>query len=396
MRSWIKPLALAGLGALALSACSMFEDEDEIVIAELVEFEPQFEADVLWDSSAGSGVKDFASRLRPAVSDDKVFAASRFGEVVAFDKESGDELWDIQLAEKIDDSWLSGRRSALISGGLTVEGEQLFLGTERGLVYSLNSETGEENWKISVGGEVLAPPVVDDNVLVVNTQSGKVYGLNAETGEELWNFKNLVPPLTLRGLGSPSTANGGVFLGTPDGKLTALILHRGYQLWEEQVTAPTGTNDLERMVDVDADTIVAGDTVYAVAYNGDLMAANIRTGQEVWKRPYSSYQGMTLDGFQLYLSNTSSFVYAVDRRDATELWANLELENRQITTPAYVGRYVVVGDFEGYLHWLDANTGSFVSRMHVDSDGFYSAPVVDGDVLYIQSRDGDIYAIKTP
>ena len=242
----------------------------------------------------------------------------------------------------------------------------------------------------------MAPPVESGGMLVVNTLSGKVYGLNSATGAEVWRYDDAVPPLTLRGLGIPAIENGGVFFGTSDGRLNALFLDRGFQIWEERITQPAGSNDLERMTDVDADVIVSTDTIYAVAYNGDLIAAELRSGREKWKRPYSSYQGMVMDGFQLYLSGSKSYVYAIDRRDATELWANLKLENRQITTPAYVGRYVVVGDFEGYLHWLDAVNGEFVARMEVDSSGLYTAPIVVGNIMYVQARDGDLYAIETP
>ncbi|MBW8190861.1 outer membrane protein assembly factor BamB [Neiella marina] len=397
MKNWFRPLAVVAVASMALSACSLFEDDEEqIIVAELVEFEPQFEGEELWSASVGDGVDEHASRLRPAVAYGKVFAASREGIIKALDKESGDTLWEVNVGEKDNDRWFGGYRTAMVSGGMVAAYNKVYFGTERGFVFSLDAETGEEIWRVTVAGEVLAPPVAAEGKLVVNTLSGKIYGLDAETGEEIWNFEGAVPPLTLRGSGTPAVDNGAAFFGTSDGKLSAVFLERGFQIWEEQLTQPSGSNDLERMVDVDADILTAGDKVYAVAYNGDLIAAEMRSGREIWKRPYSSYQGMVMDGFQLYLSSSSSYVFAIDRRDATELWANREMENRQITTPAFVGRYVVVGDFEGYLHWLDGNTGQFVARMNVDSDGFYSNPVVDGDVIYIQARGGYVYAIKTP
>ncbi|MCM2680134.1 outer membrane protein assembly factor BamB [Echinimonas agarilytica] len=398
MKAWFRPLLIAGLGSLALAGCSLFEDDDEeqIIVAELVEFEKQFEAKELWSTSVGSGVGDHASRLRPAVAYDKVFAASRDGVVKALKKDNGKAVWETHLGEPDDERWFGGRHSAMVSGAITVAYQQLFIGTERGFVYSLNADTGEQRWKAVVGGEVLAPPAVSDGMVVVNTLSGKVYGLDAETGEEKWVFENAVQPLTLRGSGTPAISQGGVFMGTPDGKLNALFLDRGFQIWEEQVTQPSGTNDLERMVDVDADVIISGDAAYAVAYNGDLVSVELRTGREKWKRPYSSYQGMAIDGFDIYLSNSSSYVYSINRNDGSESWVNLNLENRQITTPSVVKGYVVVGDMEGYLHWLDDSTGEFVSRMEVDSDGLYSEAVVDEGVIYVQSRDGDVYAIETP
>ena len=63
---------------------------------------------------------------------------------------------------------------------------------------------------------------------------------------------------------------------------------------------------------------------------------------------------------------------------------------------AVVGDYIAVGDFEGYLHWLDQETGEIISRHHVDGSGIYATPVVSKDILYTQSRDGDLQAIKTP
>ncbi|GGA65641.1 outer membrane protein assembly factor BamB [Neiella marina] len=397
MTNWFRPLAVVALATFTLSACSLFgDDEEQIIVAELVDFEPQFEGEELWSASVGDGVGDHASRLRPAVGYDKVFAASRDGVVKALDQATGDTVWEVHVGERDTDRWFGGYRSAMVSGAVTVAYKKVFLGTERGFVIGLDAETGEEAWRVAVAGEVLAPPAVANGIVVANTLSGKIFGIDAESGEELWSFEGAVPPLTLRGSGTPAIDNGAVFAGTSDGKLTAIFLERGFQIWEEQVTLPVGTNDLERMVDVDADVLTGGDTVYAVAYNGDLVAAEMRSGRERWKRPYSSYQGMVMDGFQIYLSSSSSYVFAIDRRDATELWANRELENRQITTPAFVSRYVIVGDFEGYLHWLDANTGQFMARMHIDSDGLYATPVIDGDVAYLQTRGGDVYAIKTP
>ena len=74
----------------------------------------------------------------------------------------------------------------------------------------------------------------------------------------------------------------------------------------------------------------------------------------------------------------------------------MELTNRSVTGPAVVDDYVVVGDFEGYLHWLNQETGEIVSRHHVDSSGIYSTPTVVDDIMYSQSRDGDLQVIITP
>jgi outer membrane protein assembly factor BamB len=116
----------------------------------------------------------------------------------------------------------------------------------------------------------------------------------------------------------------------------------------------------------------------------------------LWQRQYSSFRQIAISGNSLFVTDVKGHVYAVDRNDGLELWSQLSLTNRGVTGPAVLGNYVVVGDFEGYLHWLDQDTGEMVARHHVDGSGIYSTPTVVNDVLYSQSRDGDLEAITVP
>lgn len=67
-----------------------------------------------------------------------------------------------------------------------------------------------------------------------------------------------------------------------------------------------------------------------------------------------------------------------------------------MTAPVILGDYVVVGDVEGYLYWLDRTDGTIKAMQQLDSSGLYAAPLVEGDTLYVQSRDGKLYALKRP
>ncbi|MGL5974783.1 MAG: PQQ-binding-like beta-propeller repeat protein, partial [Aeromonas sobria] len=159
---------------------------------------------------------------------------------------------------------------------------------------------------------------------------------------------------------------------------------------------PRGATELDRMVDVDASPLIAGDELYAIAYNGQLMARKLMTGDEVWKRKYSGYRDLAMTGNAIVLTDSRSHLFAVDRRNGLELWSNTKLENRTVTAPVIFGDYVVVGDVEGYLYWLDRTDGTIKAMQQLDSSGLYAAPLVDGDTLYVQSRDGKLYALKRP
>ena len=58
------------------------------------------------------------------------------------------------------------------------------------------------------------------------------------------------------------------------------------------------------------------------------------------------------------------------------------------------GEHVVVGDFEGYLHWLDARTGVLAARRRVDDSRISGRPYVMGDKIYAQTESGALHAYR--
>lgn len=394
MHNWLKNLAMTLVAGMVLQGCSLFNSEEDVVkMAPVPQVESRFDPEVLWSKSVGSGVGKFYSQLSPVVADDLVFAAARDGDVMAFDKQSGERKWTLDLSEQPENA---DKRSARLSGGLTAFYGKLFLGSENGYVYAIDQSDGTLLWSQQIPGEVLAAPVADGGRIVVVTSSGKLVALDAEKGDILWSTGDDQPKLTLRGQSTPVLAAGGVVYGRADGRIGVVLLDSGMLANVSRVASPRGATELDRMVDVDAQPVIIGDELYAVAYNGQLMARKLISGEELWKRKYSSYQNMGVGPLELVLTDAKSHVYAVDRSNGSEKWANTQLSYRNLTAPVTFGDYVVVGDGEGYLYWLDDASGRIVAMQELDSDGLYVAPVADGDVLYVQTRSGDLVALKRP
>jgi outer membrane protein assembly factor BamB len=394
MHNWLKNLAMTLVAGMVLQGCSLFNSEEDVVkMAPVPQVESRFDPEVLWSKSVGSGVGKFYSQLSPVVADDLVFAAARDGDVMAFDKQSGERKWTLDLSDQPENA---DKRSARLSGGLTAFYGKLFLGSENGYVYAIDQSDGTLLWSQQIPGEVLAAPVADGGRIVVVTSSGKLVALDAEKGDILWSTGDDQPKLTLRGQSTPVLAAGGVVYGRADGRIGVVLLDSGMLANVSRVASPRGATELDRMVDVDAQPVIIGDELYAVAYNGQLMARKLISGEELWKRKYSSYQNMGVGPLELVLTDAKSHVYAVDRSNGSEKWANTQLSYRNLTAPVTFGDYVVVGDGEGYLYWLDDASGRIVAMQELDSDGLYVAPVADGDVLYVQTRSGDLVALKRP
>ena len=391
MHNWLQKLGMVLTAGAALYGCS--SEVDVVTMAPVPQVESRFEPEVVWSHSVGDGVGKFYSQLSPVVTDDRVFAAARDGDVAAFDKQTGDRQWSVDLSDQPENE---EKRSARLSGGLTAFYGKLFLGSENGYVYALDQTDGTLLWSQKVPGEVLAAPVADAGRVLVVTTSGKLLALDAEKGNVLWSTGDDQPNLTLRGQSTPVLAAGGVVYGRADGRIGVVLLENGQLANVSRVASPRGATELERMVDVDAQPVILGDELYAVAYNGQLMARKLLSGEELWKRQYSSFQNMGVGPSQLVLTDAKSHVYAVDRSNGSELWANTQLSYRNLTAPVSFGDYVVVGDGEGYLYWLDDTSGRILAMQELDSDGLYVAPVADGDMLYVQTRSGDLVALKRP
>jgi outer membrane protein assembly factor BamB len=395
MKSWCKNLLAAGLSIGLLSACSSSDVEEEPV-SELTEIQASVFPTLSWSTSVGDGVGDYYSQLRPAVNYGKVFVADRFGEVVAFDEATGDTLWEHDFSELFKTSALAKNKGARLAAGVTVAQGKVFIGGESGLLGVLNAEDGETLWHVVAGGELLSAPTVAEDLVVVNTSAGTLEAYNVDTGAKAWVFDMSLPNLTLRGTGSAGYEAGGFFVGSADGKVAVVIKSNGQLAWEQPIYTPSGGNEFTRMADVDMTPLLLGDNLYAVSYNGNLVSMEMRTGRIIWTRKYSSFNELASAGLNLFLVDDHSRIYAVDRRNGLELWSNSELANRGLTSPAIIGDYLVVGDFEGYLHFIDRTSGKLVGRIEIDSDGLYSQPLVVGDKIYVQGRSGMVAAVTLP
>jgi outer membrane protein assembly factor BamB len=382
----------------ALFACSSTDDDDiSNLPAELTVLEPQFEPRVLWEESVGDGSGDYFSRIKPIIAYEKLYSASREGDVFAFNPLTGKELWSADLSDVNNKrSFWDSRVSALLSGGPSAGLNKLFIGSENGKIYALSTETGELYWEADIKGEVINAPAVESGKVVVNSASGVMKALNVDTGEEIWKVEQDVPALTLRGISTPIIASGGVLIGTAKGDVSVYLLDSGQQGWSTEIGEATGSTELERVIDVDSAPVVFGDKIYAISSRGHLAAIDLQSGRLLWKRQYSSYRQLAIYRNTIFLTDTRGHIYAIDRVNGIERWSNLDLTNRGVTGPAIIDDYVVVGDFEGYLHWLNQETGEIVARHEVDSSGIHSTPTVFNNILYSQSRNGDLQAIETP
>lgn len=349
----------------------------------LVDFKPTLDVHKVWSAQLGDGTDEHYLKLEPTVDDNKVYGAARGGRVAALWLKNGKTAWEHDTDKPI-------------SGGPGVGDGLVLVGTSNGEVIALAQDTGKELWHAAVSSEVLAAPKASQGIVVVRTLDGKVFGLDATNGKRLWVYDVTVPVLILRGSSAPLITHGMVIAGFDSGRVVALDLKTGKQIWEQRVAVPRGRSDLERMVDIDAEPIIVGATLYVATYQGHVAALSVTTGNVLWTRDVSSYAGIAVDSKNVYVSDDQSDLWALDRRTGASVWKQDKLKARSLSGPAAADGYVVVGDYAGYVHWLRADDGQFAARTHDTDTRIIASPIVTDKLVLIYSSGGKLIAYKKP
>ncbi|MGF1763876.1 outer membrane protein assembly factor BamB [Aliivibrio kagoshimensis] len=383
MMKLLRKALIGGFSIALLAGCA--GEEDTVIMAPVPVVDDQLSLDTEWTSRIGNGVEHYYSKLKPAYGYDKVFVASRDGVVSALDPENGKRVWSQSLESDT---------IARLSGGLTLSYGKVFIGTENGEIIALDQESGEELWRETLDGEVLSTPLADEGLVMVHSSQGVLYAFDADSGNKKWQISSEVPSLTLRGDSSPVSISGGVFWGMSNGRLAAALISKGQLLWQQPIGMPKGSTEIDRIVDVDSTPLVLGGRLYTIGFNGQLVALELRTGKAAWKRNYSSVTDLATDGGRIFVVTENDHVVAVDARSGTELWQNEQLENRLLTAPVLIEGHLVVGDSEGYLHWLSREDGSFVAQQQINDSGLTVAPILVDGSFVVTSRDGKLKKMK--
>ncbi len=383
MKPTIKVLAIM-LSSVALVACQNSK-EIKLEPAQLVPLTTSIQVTRSWSTNLGGNKKLSRPGLGPTGNGARVFAASSDGVVTALDAVTGKRVWQVSLG-----------KDRGVSGGPGFGGNMVAVGTAEGEVIVMSAGDGSIKWTAKVSSSVLSAPAVTARVVVVRTNDGQMTALDGSNGKEMWNIDRRVQGLTYYGHAEPVFASGAVVSGFDNGKIATVDVASGQVIWERSVSERRGRNEFERLADVDGRITINGEDAFAVGFQGRAMLLALPTGQPIWAKDMSSRYPVTVDWNQVFISTIDDSIVALDRRNGVENWKQEQLIRRSIGAPALLGTSVIVGDFEGYLHWISALDGSFQARTRAGKSPITAPPLVMGDMIYVQNDAGELHAFSKP
>lgn len=373
--------------ALSLSACGGGSKKTDFFGVEEKPVKPKLEASTTklkrnWSVDLGKNISAGAAIISPASLGDSVYAASTNGRVMRISAETGERVWQTVLKKE------------QITAGVSVGDGLVLLATDQGVVYALNQEDGSISWQTRLSSEILASPVVGSDIVVARTGDGKVYGLSAYDGEIQWTISRQLPKLTLRGESKPLITQGAVFAGFSDGTLAAIEASNGRALWDFPISFPRGTNEIDRLADVDTTPLLVGDFIYVSSYQEITHALNVKKQVIEWSVDVSSFHPLAYDAAYLYISDKQGVVHKVDRTNGDKTWSQEGLRLFSTSAPISVGPYVVVGDGRGNVYIMNKGDGSYAGRHSIGAKTIVGEPITDSDTFMFIDSDGKLQSLS--
>ena len=305
----------------------------------------------------------------PSFAGDSIYFADSYGNIKSINPITGSINWKKEVS--------------LLSTGISAGFGILIVADIDGNVIALDQNNGTELWTSNVKGEVLAPAAVDAKFIIVKTGSGELIALNKDSGEIEWSYRSKLPALTIRGSSSPVIDNNMVYATFDNGRLGVFELDSGYPVWDGAISYVSGSSELENLIDSDSSPVIEGGLVFATSYQGNINIFDIAQKRSVWQSESSSFYSPLLLRGLIILVEANSNLKTFFSKNLEKSWSSNEYLNRSLSNPSSFNGFLLVGDFEGYIHIIDPLNGQTVARKKISRK----------PIMKLISRSNNFYAI---
>ena len=341
----------------------------------LTAFKAEFAITPAWSFALG----EITGPMTASVHGDAVALASSSGRVILLDANKGQPLWQLQL-------------DAPVQAGVGGDGKRFAVVNARNEVVAM--EAGKVLWKHAMPASTLTAPLVAGGRVFVMTADRAVTALDGATGRELWRYEHRgSDALVLRQAGLLMPV-GNMLLAGLGGRMVAIDPDQGRAQWDLAVGSLRGTNEVERLVDLVNHPARDGKQVCARAFQSAVACVDTAAARTLWSKSAQGYQGLDMDETQVFAVEGDDKVQALARTDGQQTWANESLRFRGLTAPLKLGRSVVVGDAQGYVHFLSRKDGHVLQRLSTDGSAIAMAPVLVDQTLVVVTRQGQVRAFN--
>jgi outer membrane protein assembly factor BamB len=348
-----------------------------------------------WDTSIGDGSSRYTRVMsQPVIAGGRVFAMDGGVQVTALDAASGNRIWQVDL--KPEDA-----RGNAFGGGPAFWNDRLYVATGYAQVLALDPADGKVIWRQNVASPVHTPPTVADGRVFAVTVENELNALAVADGKRLWSHNGIPETAGLLGGASPAVAGEVVIAPYTSGELFALRVENGRVAWTDNLASARNVNAVSGLANIRGRPVIDHGRVFAVSHSGRLASIDLRSGDRVWEQQIASSHSPWVAGDYVFvLANDNELVCLTHKEGKVRwvrplqryedekaksdpiLWAGPVLGGNRLIALSSLGEAVSVSPY----------TGEVIGNQSMSSS--YLGPVIANNTLYLLTDSGNLSAYR--
>ncbi len=363
----------------------------------------------VWKEDVGKASARSRLTSPPIVADGKLYVLDAEATVSALKVEDGSGVWRTELAPSVKEKFrvreIMTRPKAAergFGGGVTFDEGKLFVSSGFGFVAALNAETGEELWRFEAGAPVRTPPTAYRGSVYFVTNTNEMIALSQDKGERQWNFQSFEEAARILSAASPAAAGDLIVAPFSSGEVVAFLAGSGRPVWNDTLARNTQITALSALNDIAGSPVIDRGLVYAVSHAGRLVAIDIRSGQRAWEAPIASLQMPWVAGDYIFVVSIDGQLVCLSRADGAIVWVsqlkrydNEKKKKGRIawSGPVLAGEFLILVSSDGRLIKVSPQDGSLVDSKTID-EGSVVSPIVADERIFVLTQNGKLYAFR--
>lgn len=349
-----------------------------------------------WSVQIAGGSKRERLAASPVVADNRLFVMDVEGTISAFAADTGAKLWAVSTVKDKENA------NARFGGGVSTEGGRVYATNGLGDVVVVDAASGAEVWRAHPAGPLRGSPTVANGQVYVVTQDNQLFALNQDDGKVVWTAAASLETQGVFGAAAPAAAQGTVVAGFSSGELNAYRYENGLSVWGDVLSRSSITVSVSSLSDIDAEPVIDQGRVYAVGQGGRMVGLDITTGTRLWEQNIAGISTPWVAGEWLFVVTDDARLLCISRGSGKVRWisqlTHFQNEKKRSGPISWVGPVLAGGrllmlNSEGEIVSASVTDGKVTSTVR-HGEGMSLAPIVANNTLYILDNKGRITAYR--
>ena len=328
----------------------------------------------------------------PIIVNEKIYSLGSDSKVKSYDLKTKRKLWQKDMSVKKE------KKKEGFGGGISYEKGTIFVTNGFGNVIALDANSGEEIWKINIRIPIRSAPIAFDNVVYVISHDNQVFALNSLNGEVLWNHRGILESASVLSSNSVSIDGGLVFVPYSSGEIYAIRTLNGSVAWTDSLSRTGSSTSLSEINSITARPVTDNGRMISISHAGRMISVDISSGERLWTLDISGTETPWVSGDWVFVLSTNSELVGVSRNAGKIKWVTqldqyINEEKREDpirwSGPVMISDKLFVISSHGVAAFISPQTGEIIETNKIPGS-FFIAPVIVNGSIYLLNDSGDL------